>query len=493
MQSYDEWLRSRQEEPLLHLLCAFDGSIDDLLLERVISTLDSPAVGHAVQSGAMSSLEDLRLVSTFQTGGVPYRELHPLVRTYFRAKLQRADSELWRSVNLAIARTLESLPASWRPGAMDEISMLYQAAAHYCRADNRQHAWRVIYQDRLMHGTEHFAVELRGALSSTVSLLGELLPERSDDGGTDLTDPDLLDLLIDAGTYMSAMFSYADPGAGACYRDGIALASALDVPSSRLVCSLGAARHARFNGRLDQALEITADELSRIANSPVGDRADDPHASLLSCLYREHCSTLFFLGRIEECRIFAALGAGLDVAIHEQATEMARILVNDPVQSCEGYLALCDSRDGDHEAAGHRVDRVLATLETQPHPHTEAVILLIACMVEENAGHADRVAFFADRMRILSTDRGFGQWAIAAEIFSVWAGAIIGNSLEPPSAISDLVDRWRLSGSWLFVPYFLHLQSEAEREVGDDRSAATAARAQQIAQRTGEIWPFSTA
>jgi tetratricopeptide (TPR) repeat protein len=147
-------------KPELDILCAL--GYFDRPAEREALKLVLPEIGERKYRAAIQHLRGARLIVS--TNPTQLVDCHPLVRKYFAAAATREGH----------ARLYEHYKkeAPPYPNTLKEMTPLFYAIYHGCKAGEHQAAVQDVYYDRIDRGTEFYLTNKLGAYGTELSLLG---------------------------------------------------------------------------------------------------------------------------------------------------------------------------------------------------------------------------------------------------------------------------------------------------------------------------------
>jgi tetratricopeptide (TPR) repeat protein len=191
MASYEKWLGDGPELAVLRLLGLFDrpadaGSIAALRAAPVIPGLTDALrpLSEAQWQQTLAKLRRIKLLAerpaqAFHQSNQTRDELdaHPLVREYFRQRLQQTAPDAWREANNRLCGYLAKTTEEF-PNTLNEMIKLFAAVAHGCEAGRHQEMWDEIYFRRIQRGEEFFSTRILGAFDSELAMLISFFEER---------------------------------------------------------------------------------------------------------------------------------------------------------------------------------------------------------------------------------------------------------------------------------------------------------------------------
>lgn len=188
MESYEkEWLAGRPD--LLAIMQAvglFDrpASEDCLMALRKkphIAGLTDEVVkmDDVAWSRAVARLREVRLLSPEDPAATASLDAHPLVREWFGERLRKTSEDAWKSAH---SRLFDHLRRTTHEGAwpaLEQLTPLFQAIAHGCRAGRHQEALDDVYKNRICKRDSvgklvFFASKMLGAYGSSLAAVSWL-------------------------------------------------------------------------------------------------------------------------------------------------------------------------------------------------------------------------------------------------------------------------------------------------------------------------------
>jgi len=154
--AYERVFAGKPELAILRALGYFDRRAESEALRLV-----RPKIDYRQYQAALKRLLAARLILT-RDPAQPI-DCHPLVREHFAAQAAREGHQ----------RLYEHYKkqAPHRPDALEEMTPLFYAVYHGCKAGQHQAALNDVYNDRILRGNEAYLVKNLGALGTALSLL----------------------------------------------------------------------------------------------------------------------------------------------------------------------------------------------------------------------------------------------------------------------------------------------------------------------------------
>jgi predicted ATPase len=146
-----------------------------------------------------------------------------------------------------------------------------------------------------------------------------------------------------------------------------------------------------------------------------------------------------------------------------------------------------------HQGFSHRArEQMLAAIHLARElddRHGEAVALTFGCFVGHFCKKTQDALANASELIELSISNDFPFWLAAGYQLKGWAIAMSGQVQEGIELMSKGLSAWRNTGGDLIVPYWLSLQTEAHRKVGEfEKGIALLDEAIETAEKMQEQW-----
>jgi DNA-binding winged helix-turn-helix (wHTH) protein len=156
IEAYDRVFAGKPENDLLHALGYFDRPAERPALKLLLPELDERKYRIAA-----THLYNARLIlSKPQAQQI---DCHPLIREHFALKATKEGHDL------LFKYYKEQAP--YRPNTLHEMTPLFHAVYHGCRAGHHEEVLRDVYRDRIMRDREYYLTNNLGALGTDLSLL----------------------------------------------------------------------------------------------------------------------------------------------------------------------------------------------------------------------------------------------------------------------------------------------------------------------------------
>jgi tetratricopeptide (TPR) repeat protein len=154
--AYERVFAGKPEIAILRALGHFDRPAEPEALKLVM-----PKMEDRKYRAALKRLHDARLILT--TDPAQPLDCHPLVREHFAAEATREGHQ----------RLYEHYQkqAPHRPDTLEEMTPLFYAVYHGCRAGQHAECLRDVYRERIQRGHEFYLTRMLGAFGTDLSLL----------------------------------------------------------------------------------------------------------------------------------------------------------------------------------------------------------------------------------------------------------------------------------------------------------------------------------
>lgn len=178
MTSYEKWLGERSAEfSVLRLLGLFDRPADLRSLSALRAKPPIPNLTEPLEG--VSEPKWRQILSKLRRTGLlaardPYEpdalDAHPLVREHFGHRLREGSPEAWQAGHTRLYKYLKGA-AKELPDNLQDMSLLYVAVAHGCKAGCYQETFSEIYWRRILRGYEYFSTYMIAAFGMEVAAL----------------------------------------------------------------------------------------------------------------------------------------------------------------------------------------------------------------------------------------------------------------------------------------------------------------------------------
>src|ERR1017187_4077839 len=193
--AYDRMFEGKPEAAILRGLGYFDRPAEPAALKLVL-----PEMEDHKDRAALKRLHDARLILT--TDPAKPLDCHPLVREHFAAEATREGH----------ARLYEHYKeqAPHRPDTIEEMTPLFYAVYHGCRAGQHQAALYDVYFGRILRGDEAYLTYKLGAFGTDLSLLANFFETPWTQSITTLSSAAQSWVISEAGFALRAVGRLAD-------------------------------------------------------------------------------------------------------------------------------------------------------------------------------------------------------------------------------------------------------------------------------------------
>jgi tetratricopeptide (TPR) repeat protein len=178
MAAYERWFEGQSEIAVLRMLGLFDrpaseSEVDALRAPPTIKGLTDALEGlsPSAWNEALTTLRDMGLLVEAPLGGSSEElDAHPLVREHFGAQVRQLHPAAWREGHRRLYEHLAET-AKPLPETLEEMTRLYVAVTHGCRAGLLEHALDEVYRARIQRGKEYFSSRKLGAFGAEAATL----------------------------------------------------------------------------------------------------------------------------------------------------------------------------------------------------------------------------------------------------------------------------------------------------------------------------------
>jgi tetratricopeptide (TPR) repeat protein len=172
MESYEAWFKDQPELDILRMMGLFDrpaetGAIDVLRAAPSIKGLTSKLGDLPVEDWrfALNNLRKAGLLAKEDPVMPDALDCHALIREHFGEKLKGDNPEAWKEAHYRLYEYYKNQAKEY-PDTIDEMSPLYSAVAHGCRAGRYQDAMEEVYWRRIRRRGEFFNTAKLGAFGA---------------------------------------------------------------------------------------------------------------------------------------------------------------------------------------------------------------------------------------------------------------------------------------------------------------------------------------
>jgi serine/threonine protein kinase len=463
MESYRIWLGEGPELSVLRMLGLFDRPADEKALEVL---LGSPAISSLSESltdlsptewrTILAKLRRARLLAGEDAHNPGHLDTHPLVREYFGEQLWSHQTDAWKECNRRLYHYYQTL-APQLPNSFRDMEPLLSAVICGCNAGLFREALNEVYIPRIQRGNAYFAAKVLGATGPLLSVLvhffergrwGSLVETAVE--GQSLTAEDQLFILMQAALYLTVTRGFAAPEARTCHERAESLCHLLNRPLPLYLALIGLWRYSLMTDKLSATTQI-AKRVYSLAQ-------EQNNSALMIGAYRALAVPLYFLGDFESTRDYAMLGVQL---WHSSGVQSPVEEVTAPAVTCLIFEALSEWHFGEIVACQATIAEGIALAKELNDMHGLGVALYFAGSLGHFEGDSLQVERLASDLLELSTRQNFALWRAAGAVLRGWARSASGGLAEGIAWIEDGIRDYRVTGSMLFVPYWLALKAEA--------------------------------
>ena len=345
-------------------------------------------------------------------------------------------------------------------------------AAHYLHAGDEktalpllQHAAQIaLRRSAILEASNH----LRRALQ-----IVQRLPDRA--GRTQQE----LELLCSLGVTLSAREGFASEEAGRVFGEALAICRGAGRIVGLFPAMHGLYRYNSVRGNLSVASDISAEMLS------IGRRQRDKALQVEAQRAAGMCRFLKGSPAKASCHF-------KQVILHYErdAHRDHRVLYGtDPYVIAVSMEALIAQLAGERDHAREQITRAIRDAEEIEHPYSLCWALALASVVYHLGGEAERLQDNALRQSEIARQHEFGLWQANSAIFLGWFAAVYAADESAIAVMQDGIARWRQSGSYVYLPYFMSLLAEGHWRWGAaDECESVLADALAIATANEEMW-----
>ncbi|KAF5417744.1 MAG: hypothetical protein C5S49_02850 [Candidatus Methanogaster sp.] len=155
MESYEAWFKDQPELDILRMMGLFDrpaesGAIDVLRAAPPIKGLTSKLEDLPIEDWrfALNNLRRAGLLAKKDPAMPDALDCHALIREHFGEKLKGANPEAWKEAHNRLYEYYKNQAKEY-PDTIEEMSPLYSAVTHGCRAGRYQDAMYEVYWRRI--------------------------------------------------------------------------------------------------------------------------------------------------------------------------------------------------------------------------------------------------------------------------------------------------------------------------------------------------------
>jgi len=177
MESYEEWFKDKPELSILLIMGLFDrpaegGAIEAIREAPIIEGLTSKL--HKITQEdwqfAINNLRSARLINEEDPQKPNNLDCHPLIREHFSEKLKNNHPRAWKEANRRLFDYYRSRVKEF-PDSLEEMSDLYAAMSHGCKAGDYQLVYDEVYRKRIHRGDHFYSTSKLGAFGAELTTL----------------------------------------------------------------------------------------------------------------------------------------------------------------------------------------------------------------------------------------------------------------------------------------------------------------------------------
>jgi hypothetical protein len=428
--------------------------------------MKAPAIPDLTESLADLSRTELRTVfarlrrAKLLSGEDPHNpghlDTHPLVREYFGEQLRSQRTQAWKECNRRLFNYYRAL-APELPETFRDMEPLFLAVICGCNAGLYHEALNEVYIPRIQRGNAFFAANVLGARGALLSVLARFfkqgrweLPIETGVEGQSLIAEDQLFILMQAALYLTVTRGFAAPEARTCHERAESLCYSLNRPLPLYLALIGLWRYSLMTNKLSATTQI-AKRVYSLAQ-------EQSNSELMIGAYRALTVPLYFLGDFETARHYAMRGVQL---WHSSGVQSPVEEVTAPAVTCLIFEALSEWHFGEVAVCQATITEGIALAKELNDMHGLGVALYFAGSLAHFEGNSLEVERLASDLLELSTRQNFALWRAAGAVLRGWARSASGGLAEGIAWIEDGMREYRVTGSTLFVPYWLALKAEA--------------------------------
>lgn len=491
MAAYETWFGEGPELELLRLLAIFDRPADARAVAALRGAPSIPGLTDTLHRLStpkwrqlVAQLRRTGLVAGQDPGEPGALDVHPLVREHFRAQLRERHGAAWREGNSRLYEHFRAA-APPLPDTLPEMEPLLRAVMHGCDAGRHRDALYDVYRPRIMRGDEAYAARRLRAYGALLSALAGFCHEGDWARPVDPDPPevqglepeDQLEVLTQAGLFLTVRQGYVSDERRACYEKVRQLAFRLDRPVHLYQSLMGRHREWLVTREFGATLQL-ADEILALAH-----RLDDP--AVLVGAHRTQAVTRLFMGRLAQAQTLAREGVRIWEERELGRDEVGPIFPVEDVLVCLMVDALVLWHQGFPERARRGVEQTLRAIRALGEPKLLAAPgLLFSIFLEHGRRAPEAVLAAADEMAGVSGAQGFPLWQAAGATAYGWA---LGMTRDPERGLAAMetgLQQFTALGVAMNISHALSLKTEllasmdrhAEALAVIDRALALAAR-----------------
>jgi serine/threonine protein kinase len=491
MESYQSWFGEGAEVSVLRMLGLFDRPVEEhaigvlLRAPAIVGLTDSLCnLGSTEWRAILARLRRTKLLAAEDPHNRGQLDTHPLVREYFGEQLRSQTMAAWKECNKRLFEYYKTR-APPLPDNFAEMEPLFSAVIYGCNAGLFREALHEVYTPRIQRGNTFFAANVLGARGALLSILTHFFIHGRWDSAVEtgyeeqvLTAEDQLFILMQAGLYLTATRGLQSPEARMCYHRAEPLCHALNRPLLLYSALTNEWRYSLMTDKLTATMAI-AKRLYTLAE-------EQNDAALMLGAHRALAATSYYSGDFEQAQQYSTGGVQI------WRSGRVRSPVEDvmaPTVVCLCMTALSDWHMRGIDSCHGTMSQAISMAKALGDPQALALAQYFTAFLAQFEGNAAEVEHLASDLIELSTRQSFAFWQPGGKVLRGWARSACGNTTEGITWIEDGIEDWRITGSYLFLPYYLALKAEA-LHFADRASEALDAigQAETLAERFEERW-----
>ena len=210
-ESYEAWFKDQPELDILRMMGLFDrpaetGAIDVLRAAPPIRGLTSKLGDLPIEDWrfALNNLRKAGLLAKEDPVMPDTLDCHALIREHFGEKLKGNNPEAWKDAHNRLYEYFKNLAKEY-PDTIEEMSPLYSAVAHGCRAGRYHDAMYEVYRRRIRRGDDFFNLKKLGAFDADLVTISGFFDSLWDKPVAGLIEADKGFVLNQAGSDLRAL------------------------------------------------------------------------------------------------------------------------------------------------------------------------------------------------------------------------------------------------------------------------------------------------
>ena len=214
LQAHTDNLQGQPELALIYLISLFNNEVERELVEELLKALGKTRQTTMRKIKANVLLDPKNLVAAYmllqKQGLLIVRrtelfDLHPLVRSFFRAEFQSLHRGFCAQAHLELFEYFKSVPKKEFPETLEEMQPLFHAVAHGCAAGLQEQALDEVYVRRIKRGDKHYLTQKLGAFGDDLAVIASFFSEPWREPASNLNEASKAALLNFAGIRLIAL------------------------------------------------------------------------------------------------------------------------------------------------------------------------------------------------------------------------------------------------------------------------------------------------